>query len=67
MPVGTIITLNSAREVVMRQPVWPFPAKGEFPRRVGDRTQYFVSFPYYRFPLYQPVPESFLHLFPELP
>lgn len=66
MLVGSIITLNSSREVIRRQPVWPYPPEGEYPKRNGETTMYFTRLPYRIFPLYQPVPLSLSHLFPEL-
>lgn len=67
MSVGSIITLDSSRKVIRRQPVWPYPPEGEYPKRHGETSMYFIRLPYYIIPLYQQVPSSLSHLFPELP
>ena len=62
MSVGTVVTLK-AGVVVMRQPVWPFPEPGEFPRELGDgKIQCFYPIPYHYFPLHQPIPQAVLDL-----
>ena len=62
MSVGVVLTLSPSRLVVMRQPVWPFPPRGDFPRRTpSGEMQYFLPIPYYNFPLNQPIPAQFLH------
>lgn len=66
MSVGTVVTIQAGK-VIMRQPVWPFPEAGTFPREVGDgKVQCFYPIPYYHFPLNEPVPESVFRLLARL-
>jgi hypothetical protein len=50
--VGTLITVDSKDIIIKREPIWPFPASGLFPRQNADGTRtLFFPRPYYEFPL----------------
>ncbi len=52
MAVGTILTLDADRKVVVRTPIWPWPAPSEYPRDLPNgHLQVFRPIPYYNFPL----------------
>lgn len=53
MSVGTLITIDASATIVRREPLWPFPAWGLFPRVNADGTvTHFFPRPYYEFPLH---------------
>lgn len=50
MATGTLLTVNTKGIIVKREPIWPFPCQGSFPRTNFDNTiTYFVRRPYYNF------------------
>ena len=51
--VGTLITITPDAVIVKREPIWPFPARGLFPRANADGTiTHFFPRPYFEFPLH---------------
>lgn len=59
MSVGTLITLSPEGIIVRREPFWPRPGAGLFPRKNPDgSTTYYTPASYFHFPILQPVPEE---------
>lgn len=53
MSVGTLITIDKTATIIRREPIWPFPARGLFPRFNADGTvTHFFPRPYFEFPLH---------------
>lgn len=52
MSVGTILTLTADNRVVRREPTWPWPPKGAYPRNLeGGGRQVFVRNEYFHYSL----------------
>lgn len=63
--VGTLITITPDAVIVKREPIWPFPASGLFPRRNADNTiTYFFPRPYYEFHLHSRLDTTHLQEIP---